>query len=115
MVSALVNDDEPSNEEGQSKSGSSGPGTSKRVFLATRTSRVNTLEVVLGMTQRVFRPEGHPLLRILDRLFLAEGSSGIVLASSSGLSLYHLELQVPMDTLEGDALVSSSMPWLAPR
>ena len=73
----------------------------------TRTSRVNTPEVVLGTTQRVFLPEGHPLLQILDRLFLAEGSSGIVSASSSGPSLYHLELRVPLDTLEGDALVSS--------
>ena len=109
MVSTLVNDDEPSNKEGQSESGLSGPGTSERVFLATRTSRVNTPEVVLGTTQRVFPPEGHPLLRILDRSFLAEGSSGIVSASSSGPLLYHLELQVPMDTLEGDALVSSLM------
>ena len=40
---------------------------------------------------------------------MVEGSSGIVLASSSGPSLYHLELRVPMDTLEGDALVSSLM------
>ena len=109
MVSDLVNDEEPSNREEQSGSGSSGPGTSERVFLVTRTSRVNTLEVVLGMTQRVFLPEGHPFLRMLDRSFLAEGSSGIVSASSSGPSLYHLELRVPMDTLEGDALVSSLM------
>ena len=109
MVSDLVNDDKPSNEEGQSASGSSGPGTSKRVFLVMRTSRVNTPEVVLGMTQRVFLPEGHPFLRRIDRLLLVEGSSGIVLASSSGLSLYHLELRVPLDTLEGDALVSSLM------
>ena len=65
--------------------------------------------MVLGTTQRVFLPEGHPFLRMLDRLFLAEGSSGIVLAFSSGPSLYHLELRVPMDTLEGDALVSSLM------
>ena len=36
-----------------------------------------------------------------------EGSSGVILASSSGLLLYHLELRVPIDTLEGDALVSS--------
>ena len=40
---------------------------------------------------------------------MVEGSSGIVLASSSGPSLYHLELRVPMDMLEGDALVSSLM------
>ena len=36
-----------------------------------------------------------------------EGSSGVMSASSSGLLLYHLELRVPIDTLEGDTLVSS--------
>ena len=107
MVSALVNDEGPSNEEEPSVSGSSGPGTSERVFLATRTSRVTTLEVVLGTTERLFLPEGHPFLRRLDRSLQVEGSSGVVSASSSGPSLYHLELQVPIDTLEGDALVSS--------
>ena len=109
MVSALVNDDEPSNEEELSGSVSSGPGTSERVFLATRTSRVNTPEVVLGTTERVFLPEGHPFLRGLDRSFQVEGSSGVILASSSGPLLYHLELRVPIDTLEGDTLVSSLM------
>ena len=107
MVSALVNDEEPSNEEELSVSGSSGPGTSERVFLATRTSRVTTLEVVLGTTERLFLPEGHPFLRSLDRSFRVEGSSGVVSASSSGPGVYHLELRVPIDTLEGDALVSS--------
>ena len=109
MVSALVNDDEPSNEEEPSESGSSGPGTSERVFLATRTSRVTTPEVVLGTTERLFLPEGHPFLRRLDRSLRVEGSSGVVSASSRGLLLYHLELRVPIDTLEGDALVSSLM------
>ena len=104
-----MDNDERSNEEEPSESGSSGPGTSERVFLATQTSRVNTPEVVLGTTQRVFLPEGHPFLRMLDRSLLAEGSSGFVSASSSGPLLYHLELRVPMDTLEGDALVSSLM------
>ena len=109
MVSALVNDEEPSNEEEPSVSSSSGPGTSKRVFLATRTSRVTTPEVVLGTTDRLFLPEDHPFLRRLDRSFQVEGSSGVVSASSSGPLLYHLELRVPIDTLEGDALVSSLM------
>ena len=109
MVSALVNDEEPSNEEEPSVSGSSGPGTSERVFLATRTSRVTTPEIVLGMTERVFLPEGHPFLRRLDRSLRVEGSSGIVSASSRGPLLYHLELRVPIDTLEGDTLVSSLM------
>ena len=107
MVSALVNDEEPSNEEEPSVSGSSGPGTSERVFLATRMSRVTTPEVVLGTTERLFLPEDHPFLRRLDRSLQVEGSSGVVSASSSGPLLYHLELRVPLDTLEGDALVSS--------
>ena len=106
MVSDLVGDEGPSNEEEPSVSGSSGPGTSERVFLATRTSRVNTPEVVLGTTERLFLPEDHPFLCRLDRSFRVEGSSGVILASSSGPLLYHLELRVPMDTLEGDALVS---------
>ena len=109
MVSDLVDDEEPSIGEEPSKSGSSGPGTSERVFLATRTSRVNTPEVVLGTTERLFLPEGHPFLHVLDRLLRVEGSSAVISASSSGPSLYHLELRVPIDTLEGDALVSSLM------
>ena len=107
MVSDLVDDDEPSNKGEPSRSGSSGTGTSERVFLATRTLRVNTPEVVLGTTERLFLPEGHPFLRSLDRSLQVEGSSGVISASSSGLLLYHLELRVPIDTLEGDALVSS--------
>ena len=75
----------------------------------TQTSRVNTPEVVLGMTERLFLPEDHPFLRWLDRSLRVEGSSGVISASSSGLLLYHLELQVPLDTLEGDTLVSSLM------
>ena len=107
MVSALVNGDEPSNEEGQSESGSSGPGTSERVFLATQTLRVTTPEVVLGTRQTLFLPEDHPFLRRLDRSLQVEGSSGVISASSSGPLLYHLELRVPIHTPEGDALVSS--------
>ena len=106
MVSTLVDDKEPSNEE-LNESSLSGPGTSERVFLVTQTSRVNTPEVVLGMTERLFLPEGHPFLRSLDRSLRVEGSSGVISASSSGPSLYRLELRVPIDTLEGDALVSS--------
>ena len=109
MVSALMSDEEPSNEEEPSVSGSSGPGTSERVFLATQTLRVTTPEVVLGTTERLFLPEGHPFLRRLDRSLQVEGSSGVISASSSGPLLYHLELRVPIDTLEGDALVSSLM------
>ena len=62
MVSALMNDEEPSNKEEQSESGLSGPGTSERVFLATRMSKVTTPEVVLGTRQTLFLPEDHPVL-----------------------------------------------------
>ena len=70
---------------------------------------MTTPEVVLGTTERLFLPEGHPFLRRLDSSLRVEGSSDVVSASSSGLLLYHLELRVPIDTLEGDTLVSSLM------
>ena len=70
---------------------------------------MNTPEVVLGTTERLFLPEDHPFLRRLNRSFQVDGSSGVVSASSSGPLLYHLELRVPIDTLEADALVSSLM------
>ena len=78
MVSGLVDDEEPSNEEELSVSGSSGPGTSERVFLATRMSRVTTPEVVLGTTERLFLPEDHPFLRSLNRSLQVEGVMDIV-------------------------------------
>ena len=109
MVPALVNNNKPSNKEEQSESGSSRPGTSERVFLAMQTPRVNTPEVVLGMTQRMYLPEGHPLLRLVDRPFTTFSVQGVVSVSSSGPSLYHLKLHVPMEILEGDVLVSSLM------
>ena len=92
-----------------SESGSSGPGTSERVFSATQTLRVTTPEVVLGSRQGLYLPEGHPLLNTLDRSFATFGVQGRITASSNGPSLYRLELSVPVDTLEGDALVSSLM------
>ena len=73
----------------------------------TQMSRVTTPEVVLGTTERLYLPEDHPFLQRLDRSFQVEGSSGVVSAYSSGPLLYHLELRVPLDMLEGDALVSS--------
>ena len=90
-------------------SGSSGPGTSERVSLEMQTSRVMTPEVVLGSRQGLFLPEGHPLLSLMDRSFATFGVQGRITASSGGPSLYRLELSVPVDTLEGDALVSSLM------
>ena len=108
-MDSLVRDDGVSNEEEPSESGSSGPGTSERVFLATWTSRVNTPEMVLGTSQALYLPEGHPLIRTVDRAFGAFGVQGRVTASSDGPSLYRLELSVPLDVVEGDALVSSLM------
>ena len=109
MVSAPVSDKGPSNQEGQSESSSSGPGTSERVFLVMWTLRVTIPEVVLGSRQGLFLPEGHPLLRTIDQLFHLFGVQGMVTASSQGPSLYRLELSMPLDALKGDALVSSLM------
>ena len=94
---------------GAELSGLSGPGTSERVFLATQTSRVNTLEVVLGSIQVLFLPEDHPLLNTVNRAFGSFGVQGRITASSDGPTLYHLELMVSVDTIKGDALVSSLM------
>ena len=77
--------------------------------MATQTSRVTTPEVVLGSRQGLFLPEGHPLLNTLDHLFVTFQVQGRITASSDGPSLHRLELSIPVDTLEGDALVSSLM------
>ena len=77
--------------------------------MVTQTLRVTTPEVVLGSRQGLFLPEGHPLLRTIDRSFQTFGVQGRITAASDGPSLYRLELSVPMETLEGDALVSSLM------
>ena len=57
----------------------------------------------------LYLPEDHPLLNMLDRSFVTFGVQGRITALSDGPSLYRLELSVPVDTLEGDALVSSLM------
>ena len=46
---------------------------------------------------------------MIDRSFATFGVQGRITAASDGPSLYRLELSVPVDTLEGDALVSSLM------
>ena len=81
--------------------------------MATQTLRVNTPEVVLGSRQGLFLPEGHPLLQTIDQPFQTFGVQGRITAVSDGPSLYRLELSVPVETLEGDALVSSLMSDLA--
>ena len=108
LVDMLVRDNEVSNEE-QSRSGSSGPGTSERVFLATQTSRVNTPEVVLGSRQALFLPKDHPLLNTVNRAFRSFEVQGRITTFSNGPTLYHLELMVLVGTLEQDALLSSLM------
>ena len=77
--------------------------------MVTWTSRVTIPEVVLGSRQGLFLPEGHPLLNVMDWSFTMFGVQGRITAVSDGPSLYHLELGVLVDTLEGDALVSSLM------
>ena len=77
--------------------------------MVMQTSRVNTPEVVLGSRQGLFLPENHPLLQMIDRLFQTFGVQGVITASSDGPLLYQLELSVPVDTLEGDSLVSFLM------
>ena len=72
-------------------------------------SRVMTPEIVLGSRQGLYLPEDHPLLSNLNRSFATIGVQGRITASSASPSLYRLELSVPVDTLEGDALVSSLM------
>ena len=69
---------------------------------------MNTPEVVLGSSQALFLPEDHPL-NTVNRAFRSFGVQGRITASSNGPTLYHLELLVPVDTVEGDALVSSLM------
>ena len=68
-----------------------------------------TPEVVLGTSQVLFLPEDHPLLNTVNRVFGSFGVQGRITASSDGPTLYHLELMVLVDTVEGDALVSSLM------
>ena len=77
--------------------------------MATWTSRVTTLGVVLGSRQGLFLPEGHPLLQTINRLFQTFGVQGRITAALDGPLLYWLELSIPVETLEGDALVSSLM------
>ena len=110
MVSHLV-DENAGNRTSEEEivSGSDGPGISERVKMAAEISSPTTAQMVLGMRQTLFLPENHPLLTLADQSFVTFGVQGTVLASSSGPSLYHLDLQVPLDTLEGDALVSSLM------
>ena len=73
------------------------------------TSRVTTPKVVLGSRQGLFLPEGHSLLSTLDHLFATFRVQGRITVSLDGPLLYRLELSVLVDTLEGDALMSSLM------
>ena len=110
MVSHLVDEDEGNrtSEEGI-MSGSKGPGVSERVKMAMEISSLSTAQMVLGKRQTLFLPADHPLLTLVDQSFATFGVQGTVSASSNGPSLYHLDLRVLLDTLEGDALVSSLM------
>ena len=93
MVSRLVDEDEGNRtlEEGI-VSGSEGPGVSERVEMVMEISRPTTAQRVLGGRQILFLLENNPLLTLVDRSFATFGVQGTVSASSSGPSLYHLEL-----------------------
>ena len=107
----LVSKGEPSTTHDSRSivSGSLGPGTSERVWMAIQMLRVNTPEVVLGSRQRLFLPEGHPLLSTVDWSFQTFRVQGRITAALDGPSLYQLELSIPIDTSEGDVLVSLLM------
>ena len=93
MVSHLVAEDEGNRtSEEEIRSGSEGSDVSERVEMATQISRLNTAQMVLGTRQTLFLLENHPLLSLMDWSFVTFGVQGMVLASSSGPSLYHLEL-----------------------
>ena len=110
MVSRLVTKDKGNRTlEEEIGSSSEGPGVSKRVQMAMEISRLTTAQMVLRTRQTLFLLQNHPLLGLMDWSFATFRVQGTISASSSSPSLYHLELQVPMDTLEGDALVSSLM------
>ena len=110
LVSRLVTKDEGNRTSDEEiGSGSKGPGVSKRIEMAMQILRPDTTQMVLGTMQTLFLLENHPLLSLMDQSFVTFRVQGMVSASSSSPSLYHLELQVPMDMLEGDALVSFLM------
>ena len=109
IVSCLVAEDKESRTLEEIGSVSKGPGVSERVEMVTQISRPAAARMVLGTRQTLFLPENHHLLSLMDQSFATFGVQGTVSASSSSPSLYHLELQVLIDILEGDALVSSLM------
>ena len=93
MVSRLVAKDEGNRtSEEEIVSGSEGPNISKRVEMAMQISRPDTAQMVLRSRKTLFLPENHPLLSLMDQSFATFGVQGTVSASSSGPSLYHLEL-----------------------
>ena len=57
----------------------------------------------------LFLPEDRPLLNTVNWAFGSFGVQGRITASLGGPTLYHVELMVPVDTVEGDSLVSSLM------
>src|ERR1700689_3724394 len=56
---------------------------------------------------RRFLPEDHELLQILNQEFGSWGATGSLMSSLDLVSPYHLEVIVPLDIEEGDALVAS--------
>ena len=110
MVSCLITKDKGNRtSEEEIRSGSEGPSVSERVKMVTQISRLTTAQMVLRTRHTLFLLENHPLLRLVDQLFVTFGVQGTVSTSSNSPSLYHIDLQVPVDTLEGDPLVNSLM------
>ena len=106
MVSHLVDEDAGNRtSEEEIVSGSKRPAVSKRVQMATETSRPTTAQMVLGR-EALFLPDDHPLLRQIQSSVAIQGR---VLANSDGLALTRLELTIHMADDEANTLVSSLM------
>ena len=106
MVSRLVDEDTGNRtSEEEIVSGSEGPDISKRVQMATETSRPTTAQMVLGR-EALYLPDDHPLLRQIQSSVTIQGR---VLANSDGPALTRLELTIHMADDEANALVSSLM------
>ena len=70
-------------------------------------SRVVTMPTTSRLVTRQYLPEDHDVLRILNQEFGTWGATGSLTSSSDLVSQYRLEVIVPLDVEEGDALVAS--------
>jgi hypothetical protein len=70
-------------------------------------SRVVTMPTTSQVVTRQFSPKTTTLLQILNQEFGTWGATGSLTSSSDLVSRYRLEVIVPLDVEEGDALVAS--------